>query len=112
MLNRINAYRVMWVFVYFDLPTLTKKDRKAYRVFKNSLDKNGYSMLQYSIYVRHCQSREDAQKHIRRIKSILPLEGHVIIHMVTDKQYSMMDIFFNCTKINKPKEEHGQLVMF
>ncbi len=112
MLNRLNAYRIMWVFVYFDLPTYSKADRKAYRIFRNGLEKDGFNMLQFSIYTRHCTSREDAQKHIKRVKSILPAEGHIIIHMVTDKQFGMMEVYYNCRKVNEEKPEYEQLVMF
>ena len=62
-LSRLNAYRVMWLFVYFDLPTTTKKERKEYTKFKARLDKGGFSMLQYSVYIRHCASEENADVH-------------------------------------------------
>lgn len=111
-LSRLNAYRVMWVFVYFDLPTVTKKERKEYTKFKDKLDKNGFNMLQYSIYIRHCMSREDAEKHKNRVKKFLPPQGHVIIHFVTDKQFGMMETFFNTKKHKPDAEEHGQLTIF
>ena len=29
-MNRFSEYRVMWILVFFDLPTETKKDKKEY----------------------------------------------------------------------------------
>ena len=111
-LSRLNAYRVMWIFVYFDLPTTTKKERKEYTKFKARLDNGGFTMLQYSVYIRHCMSRENAEMHKKRIKKILPPEGHVIIQTITDKQFGMMETFFNTKKQKKEKVENTQLTIF
>jgi len=111
-LNRLNAYRIMWVFVYFDLPTVTKMEKKRYRLFREFLESDGFNMLQYSIYIRHCMSREDAEKHKKRVKNRLPPRGHVIIHAVTDKQFGMMEVFYAAKerKTKNPKVE--QLTLF
>jgi len=111
-LTRLNAYRIMWVFVFFDLPTETKKDRKNYRVFKDLLEKDGFSMLQYSIYIRHCSSRENAEMHKERVRKFLPPQGHVIIHHSTDKQFGMMDNYYNTKKEDKKDPNDGQLTIF
>ena len=112
MLNRLNAYRIMWLFVYFDLPSVTKKEKKRYRIFHDNLEKDGFRMLQYSIYIRHCMSREDAEKHKKRVKGFLPPEGHVIIHYVTDKQFGMMENYYSTKLIVNEKEDNGQLLIF
>lgn len=93
MQNRLNAYRIMWVLVLFDLPTETKKDRKNYAKFRKEIMADGFQMFQFSMYIRHCSSRENAEVHIKRVKSILPPKGHVGIMGVTDKQFGMMEIF-------------------
>jgi len=49
MLDRLNKYKIMWVFVHFDLPTETKKDRKNYTEFRKFLIKDGFMMMQFSI---------------------------------------------------------------
>ena len=114
LLSRLNAYRIMWVFVYFDLPTVTKREKKDYKKFKDYLEKDGFSMLQYSIYIRHCTSRENAEMHKNRIKKVLPPNGYVIIHLVTDKQFGMMEIFYSRRKVKKNEkiENDGQLTIF
>lgn len=91
---RINEYRIMWVMVMFDLPVATKKDRKNYTDFRNRMLKDGFTMFQFSAYLRHCPSRENADVHIKRIKKNLPPKGHVGILMITDKQFGMMQLFF------------------
>ena len=55
-MDRFSEYRIMWVLVLFDLPTETKKDKKAYAEFRKNLQKDGFTMFQFSIYVRHCAS--------------------------------------------------------
>jgi CRISPR-associated protein Cas2 len=83
----------MWVLVFFDLPTETPKERKIYAAFRKNIMKDGFQMFQFSIYLRHCASRENAEAHIKRVKKILPEKGHVGIMCVTDKQFGMMEIF-------------------
>ena len=54
--ERLNEYRVMWVMVLFDLPTETKKDRKAAADFRKRLMEDGFTMFQFSIiYTSLCQ---------------------------------------------------------
>ncbi len=109
--NRLNQYRILWVFVFFDLPTETKKDRREYTLFRKRLIKDGFTMLQYSIYVRHCNSRENAEVHIKRVKSFLPEKGEVIIFTLTDKQFGMMEFFRSATEAKRPKTPQ-QLELF
>ncbi len=42
-----------------------KKDRKAHALFRKRLIGNGFTMFQFSIYLRHCPSRENAEVHIK-----------------------------------------------
>ncbi|MBU1009892.1 MAG: CRISPR-associated endonuclease Cas2 [Bacteroidetes bacterium] len=91
--ERLNQYQILWLFVFFDLPTETKKDRKEYAQFRKSLQKDGFAMLQYSIYVRHCSSRENAEVHMKRVKSFLAPRGEIILFSLTDKQFGMMEFF-------------------
>ncbi len=93
MNERLNAYRIMWVIVMFDLPTETKADRKQYAKFRKQMLDDGFQMFQFSLYLRHCPSRENADVHMKRVKRILPPKGHVGILVITDKQFGMMEIF-------------------
>jgi len=109
--ERLNQYRILWVFVFFDLPTETKKDRKNYSRFRKLLMQDGFTMLQYSIYTRHCNSRENAGVHIKRVKNILPPKGEIIIFTLTDKQFGMMEFFKESKETEKP-ETPQQLELF
>lgn len=91
--ERISEYRIMWVLVFFDLPTETKKERKAYADFRKKLLKYGFNMFQFSIYVRHCVSMENAEVHIKRVKKSLPELGQVGILTITDKQFGNIELF-------------------
>jgi len=102
MFDRLNAYRIMWVLVLFDLPTETKKDRKNYTDFRKKILADGFQMFQFSMYIRHCSSRENADVHQKRVKSILPPKGHVGILVITDKQFGMMEIFRGASPIEPP----------
>lgn len=96
MIDRFSEYRIMWIFVFFDLPTETKMERKRYVEFRKRLMQDGFTMFQFSIYLRHCPSRENADVHIRRVKQALPKDGYVGILTVTDKQFGQMELFHGC----------------
>ena len=93
-MDRFSEYRIMWVLVLFDLPTETKKERKVASDFRKWLLNDGFTMFQFSIYLRHCASKENADVHIRRVKMHLPELGKVGILCITDKQFGNMEIFF------------------
>lgn len=106
-MDRFSEYRIMWVLVFFDLPTETKKERKAAAKFRKELLEDGFTMFQFSIYLRHCPSAENADVHIRRVKSMLPEHGKVGVMRVTDKQFGDM-LIFDCKKeaqLHKPVQQ-------
>lgn len=107
VMDRFSEYRIMWVLVFFDLPTETKKERKAYALFRKDLLKDGFSMFQFSIYLRHCPSAENADVHINRVKSMMPEYGKVGILRITDKQFGEMELF-DCrhkAPLNQPVQQ-------
>ncbi|MEB0280877.1 CRISPR-associated endonuclease Cas2 [Mucilaginibacter sp. 10B2] len=108
---RLNEYRILWVLVFFDLPTETKKDRQVYSRFRKDILKDGFRMFQFSIYLRHCSSRENSEVHIKRVKKILPPKGHVAIMTITDKQFGMMELFYGNEKTELP-DTPQQLELF
>ena len=110
-MDRFSEYRIMWVLVLFDLPTETKKERKAHTQFRKKLLDNGFTMFQFSIYMRHCASRENAEVHIKRVKSLLPEKGYVGILCITDKQFGTMELFY-CKKEKEIAAPCQQLELF
>lgn len=108
---RLNAYHIMWLFVFFDLPVTTKKEMKAAQLFRKNLEKDGFAMMQFSVYIRHCASRESLEVHVKRVKSQLPETGRVSLLSVTDKQYGDMYNFWckpKNMKVSKIKEKNIQ----
>lgn len=103
--------RYMRMLVFFDLPTLTKSDRRTASRFRNFLIKDGYTMLQLSVYSRICKGKDDVEKHANRLKCLIPEEGSVRLLTVTEKQYVTMEILVGK---QKKEEELGdkQLLLF
>ncbi len=104
--------RFMRLFVFFDLPTGTKKQRRSASKFRATLIKEAFSMLQFSIYVRVCKGQEIVNKYIEKVENTLPEEGNIRILQITDKQYSRMKILLG----EKSEEEKcvgmKQLLLF
>lgn len=92
--DKLTSYRIMWLFVFFDLPVKSPRERKAYARFRKDLQTDGFSMLQFSVYIRHCASPESADVHERRVKSFVPEKGQVSILRITDKQYDNIINFY------------------
>lgn len=101
----------MWLFVFFDLPVITKPQRKQAAQFRKALEKDGFSMMQFSVYVRHCPSKENMEVHIKRVRLALPTAGQVSILAVTDKQYSEIRNYLGSVEKAKP-EVPQQLELF
>lgn len=108
---RLNEYRILWVLVFFDLPTETKKERSIASKFRKEILRDGFAMFQFSIYLRHCSSRENADVHIKRVKRLLPEKGHIGIMTVTDKQFGMMELFYG-KKVKSLPHTPQQLELF
>lgn len=109
--SRFSAYKIMWIVVFFDLPTETKDQRRNAADFRKSLIKDGFSMFQYSIYIRHCPSKENMDVHISRVTKFIPYDGKVCILQLTDKQFSEIRIFEGGLKA-KPETDAIQLELF
>jgi CRISPR-associated protein Cas2 len=107
----LSGYRFMWLVVCFDLPVDTKQARKAYTRFRKDLLRDGFAMMQYSVYIRHCASEENTAVHIARVEHMVPDDGEVRILTFTDKQFERMRVFWG--KRRKPPERvYAQLELF
>ena len=93
--------RILWLFVFFDLPVGTKAERRAASRFRNFLKDDGYMMLQYSVYARVCRGEDAATKHVARLCKQLPNSGSIRALQVTDKQYGRMRLLLG----EAPKNE-------
>lgn len=110
-MQRFNAYRIMWLFVLFDLPVQSKTDMKNANRFRNDLIKDGFSRFQLSVYTRHCSSMENLIAHKERVKKFLPAKGLVCAVPLTDRQFSEIEIFCG-TRRELPPSAPQQLELF
>lgn len=94
--------RIMRLLVYFDLPTISKKDRREYARFRKFLVADGYRMEQYSVYSRILMTRDSAETHLKRLKGNLPPVGAVTVLTLTEKQYESRQILMNTS----PRTHH------
>ena len=83
-----SAYKMGWLLVMFDLPVLTKKQRKMASGFRMDLLDDGFFMVQFSVYARAGVSQERMEKHTNRLKEITPHAGNVRVLFLTDKQWA------------------------
>ena len=107
----MNALRLMWLFVMFDVPTRTKLERRRYVTFRNALLRRAFSMLQFSVYAR-CYPNEDAARGMReQLKVVVPKRGRVRFLSVTDHQFGKMESFlgFLVQEVEQPMD---QLLLF
>lgn len=94
--------KFMRLIVFFDLPTSTKRERKAYTKFRKFLLKDGYTMLQYSVYSRICNGEDAVQKHVRRLNENLPdVNGAIRSLKITERQFENMDILLGSATVEE-----------
>ncbi|MCX7656274.1 MAG: CRISPR-associated endonuclease Cas2 [Treponemataceae bacterium] len=107
----LSSYKLMWMIVLFDLPVVTKKERKDASLFRKNLLEMGFHMSQFSVYYRLLSGKEALDGYIRDIRKYLPPKGRVDILTITDKQYENIVSFYGRTK-EKKKENPSQLLLF
>ena len=84
------SYRFMRIVLFFDLPTLTEKNRKEYARFRKFLIKTGFMMLQESVYVKLALNATTTNTLMSNLEKNKPEEGLIQILLVTEKQYSKL----------------------
>ena len=93
--------KFMRLMIFFDLPTKTKAEKKAASQFRTFLKKDGYYMMQWSVYSRICNGADAVDMHKRRLKDNLPPYGSIRTLTLTEKQFESIDILLG---IKKPNE--------
>jgi CRISPR-associated protein Cas2 len=107
----LSAFRPMWLVAMFDLPVELKEDRRNYTRFRKALLKDGFMMLQYSVYARYTGSDEAAEAHRKIVRAAVPPLGQVRVIAVTDHQFGKMEVFYG-RKPRKPEEPQSQMLLF
>jgi len=91
----------MRMIVLFDLPVTTKAKMRAANQFRQFLLKDGYQMLQLSIYTRIIKGRDALEKHHKRLVAHLPEEGSIRCLSITEKQFASMEILVGEKKLQE-----------
>ncbi|MBL8574218.1 MAG: CRISPR-associated endonuclease Cas2 [Hyphomicrobiaceae bacterium] len=101
----------MWVIAMFDLPVDTKAARRAYARFRKELLNDGFTMMQFSVYIRHCASIDNAELHAARMGALVPEKGEVRFLTITDNQFGRIRVFLG-KKRQKTSAAPAQLQLF
>lgn len=109
--SALSGYRIMWLVVLFDLPVGTKKERKTASGFRLKLLDLGFEMSQFSVYLRFCASKEQAESYERKIEQFMPPSGKVHIMAITDKQYENIRTYRGRKREQSPQNPN-QLALF
>lgn len=102
-----SKYRMAWVLVFFDLPVGTPEERKAAANFRKDLIREGYFMVQFSVYARPCGSADRVETQVRRLKPLIPPKGEVRSLIISDAQWGRMLVMCSQQKVGpeKPPEQ-------
>jgi len=107
----LSGYKGMWLFAMFDLPVHTAEARRHYTRFRNTLLKEGFCMLQFSVYARYCPSEEASEVHRKHVRKALPPGGEVRVVAITARQFGKMEVYYG-KKRQSTEEPPPQMVLF
>lgn len=102
----------MRLMVFYDLPVVSKTDRRRYAKFHKFLLRDGYDMIQFSIYGRICNGQDAVEKHVTRLMANLPPDGSVRCMQVTEKQYADIKVLVGRKREKEDKKYAKQLSFF
>ena len=83
--------RFMRIMVFFDLPVTSEKNRKDYATFRKSLIKNGFVMMQNSVYSKVALNPSVDKSVKDKIHKIKPPEGLIQVLVITEKQFASIE---------------------
>ena len=104
--------RIMRLMVFFDLPMVTRTEKRAYTQFRKFLLNDGYDMIQFSVYGRILYGTDAEEKHMKRLLANLPPEGSVRILTVTEKQFASMKLLVGMPLFQEKKVTAAQIALF
>ena len=102
----------MRLMVFFDLPVVTKAERRAYTQFRRFLLNDGYDMIQFSVYGRILNGNGAEQKHMARLVASLPSAGSVRVLTVTERQYAGMQLLVGLPLFQEKQVNGQQTLLF
>lgn len=106
-----SPYRIMRLLLFFDLPMNTREERRVYTKFRKYLVNNGFSMVQFSVYVKIFPNRVSMTQYTQTLRNNLPSKGSIRVMGVTDKQYERMMIMVGGKTIQEETITEDPLVI-
>ena len=103
--------RFMRLIIFFDLPTLTKKNRRDYAKFRKNIIKCGFYMIQESVYVKMVIDSQLADSTLTKINSFLPSDGNVMALIITEKQFAGIEILLGEAKSDVISSQDRMVVL-
>ncbi len=107
----LSGYKFMWLLAMFDLPVTEPELRLEYSRFRKHLLKNGFAMLQYSVYAHFVSDEKSEEVYRRTVFEALPSHGQVRLISVTDRQFGKMEVYVG-KKRRKVEDPPLQLMLF
>ncbi|MEY4591849.1 MAG: hypothetical protein RIR18_744 [Pseudomonadota bacterium] len=104
--------RFMRLLLFFDLPMVTKTEKRAYVQFRRFLLNDGYDMLQFSVYGRLLNGADAQEKHLKRLADNLPPAGSVRCMTVTEKQYAGIRLLVGAPRFQEKTVTAAQMLLF
>ena len=104
--------RLMRILVFFDLPVKTKAQRRAATRFRKFLLGDGYHMVQYSVYARVCNGTDSIAVHKNRLYQAVPARGAVRMLVITERQYSGLEILLGSPTVYDDPQQEESLMIF
>ena len=101
-----------WLLVAFDLPVLTKEQRKRAAGFREFLVDDGFLMIQFSVYARSCVSIARQETHMARVRQAVPPEGSVRAIFITRAQWERSFICYGPPPKEMPAEPMPEQLQF
>lgn len=109
--TQLSGYRLMWIFVMFDLPVTTREQARSATKFREFLLDEGFEKSQFSVYARFCNGKEQFETYMRRIESHLPDRGDIHVLSFTDRQYENI-VRFSGQRRRRQRKNPDQLALF
>lgn len=107
----LSGYRAMWLFAMFDLPMDKPALRHEYARFRRRLLREGFTMMQFSVYAHYVASEDADQSYRKKVQDALPSHGQVRLISVTDRQFEKMEVYVG-KKREKVEEPPLQMMLF
>jgi len=109
--TQLSGYRLMWIFVMFDLPVETTEQARAATKFREFLLDQGFEKSQFSVYARFCNGKEQFETYMRRIEASLPERGDIHVLTFTDRQYENI-VRFSGQRRRRQQKNPDQMALF